>query len=388
MAMHIVIDVRFFARAAGGISRYSRALIQQLNSIDTTNRYTVVILERDQAEWAAFARQTQLSSERWRSTTTDIAYYTYAEQTRLPAVLSALNPDLVHFTNFNLPLLWNRPFIATIHDLTILNYPVGRRQKSLIAQTAFRWTIRHSLRSARAVITVSKTSREDLVKRFGAEPDKIHVTYEGVDEAYQPVNLPLRGRAQTHLQERYGIRAPYFLFVSQWRPHKGILDLVESYEIFRKTDSRNVAQLVITGKANAAFPEIPARIAASPFARDIVCPGFVDEADLPKLYQAAEAFVFPSLYEGFGLTPLEAMACGTPVLAANTSCLPEILEDAAILLAPDEHDEWARTMREIVSNRTLRRDLHAAGLARARTFSWRKMAQATLALYTEAPKMR
>ncbi len=381
---HIVLDARFFGRSAGGIGRYTRALIRQLSLLDTDHRYTVLILPKDLSEWEEFKREHILDAERWQVQVTDITYYSYAEQTRLPGVLNSLGPDLVHFTNFNHPLTWNRPSVVTIHDLTILNYPVGRRQQSLIAQAAFRLTIRHALRRAGKVITVSETSRNDLAVRFGADPGKIAVTLEGVDEAYQPINLPQRGRAHTYLKERYNIRPPYLLFVSQWRPHKGILTLVEAYEQFRTRDPHNLAQLVITGRPNQDFPEIPARVDASPFAVDIIRPGFVEEADLPKLYQAAEAFVFPSLYEGFGLTPLEAMACGTPVLATDTSCLPEILGNAAVFLPPDDPPAWATGFEHILADRTLRRNLHAAGLAQARGYSWQKMAQETLAVYKQA----
>lgn len=382
--MHIVLDARFFAQTAGGISRYTRALIREVTASQTGHHFTVLIPTVNTAEWQAFAKQAALDPKQWRMQPIDIPYYSYAEQTRLPGLLNRLEPDLVHFTNFNHPVLWNQPFVVTMHDLTILNYPVGRRQRSALAQAAFRWTIRHGLNSAKRVITVSQTSRDDLVDHFGGQPDRLAVVYEGVDAAYQPVNLPLRGRAQTYLKERYGIRPPFLLFVSQWRPHKGILTLIEAYERLRLADPRRQVQLVVTGRANDHFPEIPARMEASSFAADIIRPGFVDEIDLPKLYQAAQAFVFPSLYEGFGLTPLEAMACGTPVLASDASCLPEILGDAALLLPPTNPALWAKAMARVLDDAAVRRQLHAAGLAQARHYSWRQMAEDTLAIYEKA----
>lgn len=382
--MHIVIDARFLRQAAGGIGRYVRALLRELNTLKNDHHYTVLLTPEDQTDWLELVQRAGLAEPRWQSKIIDIANYSYAEQTTFPRLLRSLKPDLVHFTNFNHPLLWSSPFIVTIHDLTILNYPVGRRQKSVIAQLAFGATLKHAVRAAKKVITVSEVSKKDILTQIGGESEAISVTYEGVDDHYQPVNFPQRGRNQVLLTQKYGIRAPYLLFVSQWRPHKGIDTLVKSYETLRSRQKRYQPQLVITGQPNPNFPEIPALIERSRFAPDIIRPGFIDEADLPRLYQGAEAFIFPSRYEGFGLTPLEAMASGTPVIASNTSCLPEILGEAAVLVDPDQPVAWADAIESLLGNRSLWTKYRTAGLARARDFSWKKMAQETLDLYEAA----
>ncbi|MEK7460650.1 MAG: glycosyltransferase family 1 protein [Patescibacteria group bacterium] len=381
---HIVIDGRFLRRSTGGIGRYTQALIRELINLASPYRYTVLLRPADQADWAMLVEPLKVDTDQWQTHVVDIPHYSLAEQTKLIQVLRGLKPDLVHFTNFNHPIRWRSPFVVTIHDLTILKYPVGTRQASKVFQWAFRQTLRHAALASRQVITVSETSKNDLVGLLHLPPAKVAVTYEGVDEIFQPVNLPLRGRGQRLLAEKLHLRPPYLLFVSQWRPHKGLPILIEAYDLFRKANPRLKPQLVVVGQPNADYPEILAAIKKSPYGEDIVRPGFISETDLVHLYQTAEAFVFPSLYEGFGLPPLEAMAAGTPVIASDTSCLPEILGEAARLVPANDPSALASALAEVVTNRLLWRQLRAAGLARVRQFSWRKMGQETLAIYKAA----
>ncbi len=381
-SLHIVIDGRFLRRTTGGIGRYTQALIDELAQLDSDYRYTVVISQEDWADWLELADRVKLRPDQWRAIVSASRHYSYQEQIELPRLLASLQPDLVHFTNFNHPILWQRPFVITIHDLTIFRYPVGARQESALAQLAFRTVVRHALSRAKEVITVSETSKHDLIEFFHAPAQKIAVTYEGVDEHYQSMSLPQRGRTQRWLAQTYAIRPPYFLFVSQWRPHKGIETLISAFELFRDRYPRVRPQLVVVGAPHPNYPDILERLTTSRYTTDIIRPGFVDERDLPKLYAAAELFVFPSEYEGFGLPPLEAMASGTPVLAAQTSCLPEILGDAARYAQPGDAAAWAEAMHRIVTDRSLWSQLRAAGTRQARRYSWQKMARETLAIYT------
>lgn len=381
---HIVIDARFFRRATGGIGRYIRALIRELAGFNAPYHYTVLLTPADTDDWQAFAQKVALPKNVWQSQVIDIPHYSLAEQTKLPRLLTDLKPDLVHFTNFNHPLQYQKPFVVTFHDLTILKFPVGSRQRSPLAQLGFRLTVRHALRQARHILTVSEASKDDLVTHLGADPQRIAVTYEGIDSQYQPVNLPQQGRLQTELVERYQLHSPYLLFVSQWRPHKGIGLLLDAYDEFRTHHSRLKPPLVLVGAPNPNYPEIPARIDASPYRADILRPGFVPEEDLPLFYQAAAVFVFPSIYEGFGLTPLEAMACGTPVIASQASCLPEILGEAALYAKPNDPASWVTAIETLLTDRSLWQKYRTAGLAQARRYSWHTMAQQTLAVYERA----
>lgn len=387
-SQHIVLDARFLRRTTGGIGRYSQALIRELMEQETGHRYTVLIRPADQPEWRQLLEEHPAANLFWRAEIADIPHYSLAEQTRLPQMLRWLAPDLVHFTNFNHPILWLGRFVVTIHDLTIQKYPVGPHQSSRLFQFGFRQVLRHAARRAQAILTVSETSKNDLASAYHIPPEKIQVTYEGVDPIYQPLNLPQRGRQQGLLPDQLRIRPPFFLFVSQWRPHKGLSTLIEAYELLRDAYPKLAPQLVVVGQPNPAYPELPDRIERSPYRGDMILPGFVAEADLVRLYQTATAFVFPSLYEGFGLPPLEAMAAGTPVVASQTSCLPEILGDAALYAEPANPKALAEALAEVVTKTHLWRHLRAAGLAQARQYSWQKMAKETAAIYENALKAR
>ncbi|MBI4175077.1 glycosyltransferase family 4 protein [Candidatus Berkelbacteria bacterium] len=384
-SMHILLDARLLRRETGGIGRYSQALMRWLSDVPTRHRFSALMTEADRGDWQRLVA-THPHLRNWLVRFDGPAHYTVAEQVVLPKILRSLRPDLVHFLNTNHPITYHWPFVVTIHDLTILKYPVGSRQRSFLMQAAYRWVLRHAVTKSRRILTVSDTTKQDIRRMFQAEPERIVVTPEGVDEDYQPVSLPQRGRVQRHIQEVLGVRAPYFLFVSQWRPHKGILTLVQAYEelcqrLAKRNPRARVPQLVIAGKPHPAYPEIPRRIAQSPFVEHISTPGFVDEEVLPALYQGADAFLFPSEYEGFGLTPLEAMASGTPVLASNTSSLPEVIGKAGVLLDPHAPAVWVDAMEKILGDRDLWRKLRSAGMVQARRFSWQTMAQETLAAY-------
>lgn len=378
---HIVIDARFFRKITGGIGRYTRALIRELILTDRINRYTVILSPADEPDWQTFASEIRLKSTDWQTCVVDIPHYSLAEQIKLPKVLASLAPDLVHFTNFNHPLSWNRPFVITIHDLTIFKYPVGPKQRSPIAQLAFRAVIRHALARAKKIITISNSSKHDLVRYFSARSERLEVIYEGIDPAYQPTSLAQRGRVQNYLKAQFNIRSPYILFVSQWRPHKGLGVLVNAYHELRDKYPKLIPQLVLVGKPHPDYPEILKLIETSRYRRDIIMPGFVDEEVLPKLYQGAEVFVFPSLYEGFGLPPLEAMACGAPVVASRASCLPEILGQSALFARPDDPHELADTLAKIFTDHKLWRAVRAAGFEEVKKYSWHEMADETLKVY-------
>lgn len=385
--LHIVIDARHFRRATGGIGRYTQALIAALAKIDATNRYTILLDPTDRAEWDELVGTECLPPARFVPIVVDIPYYSFKEQTTLPRLLAKLRPDVVHFTNFNHPLTWYRPFVVTIHDLTMLKFPTGASQTSSVNQLGFRASLWHAAMASRLVLTDSESSKRDIVAHLPAKAAKVRVTYPAVTGNFRAVNLPQRGRIQAYLSKEYGIRPPYFLFTSQWRPHKGITTLVSAYERYRDDHPDGApARLVIAGKPQPHFPEIPAMIERSRYNADILRPGFFKEEDLPKLYQAAEAFLFPSLYEGFGIPPLEALACGTPVVCSNSSSLPEVVGDAAILLPPTDVAAWAHAMHQIVTDRALRRSLTEKAASQARKFSWQRTAEQTLEAYRQTAK--
>jgi glycosyltransferase involved in cell wall biosynthesis len=368
--MKIAIDARFYRKSTGGIGRYTRALLLELSKIDHNNQYTIFLTPNDKLEY-------NIKAKNFIPQIVDIKHYSVAEQTKFLKILNRGDFDLVHFTNFNHPILYKKKFIATIHDLTLMLYPGGKH--SLAKKIGFKLVISKAVKKAVKIISVSEATKKDLINVFKADTKKIKVIYEGIDESYKMKKQELRTKNENILK-KYNITKPYLLFISQWRPHKGIVQLVESFEILKKKFKIS-HQLVIVGKSIPGFPEISYTIHHTPYTKDIVTPGFVAEEDLPILYQNADVFVFPSHYEGFGLPPLEAMACGTSVAASNVSCIPEILGSAAIYFDPYSPEKIAEAIYKILHSLSLKKTLIGRGLAQAEKYSWTKMAKETLDLY-------
>jgi len=382
--MKIVLDGRFLRRTTGGIGRYTQSLIREMAKLSSQDEFIVLITPDDVADWQDLVTSAQLSPQRWQSKVVSIPHYSLAEQTQLPKILNELAPDLVHFLNFNHPILYRGKFVVTVHDLTILRYPVGAKQQSPIFRWGFRQVLSHAVRAAAQIIADSDATKDDIVNILGAPSDRIRTVYLGFDPSYQPINLPQRGRLHAYLNEKYSIRTPYLLFLSQWRPHKGIGVLLDAYQQLRDNEPKLTPKLVLAGKPHPAYPEINEQVKRHPYAADITVPGFVTEEDLPKLYQAAEIFICPSLYEGFGLPPLEAMACGTPVISSDSTSLPEVVADAGVLVPAGNASALAGAIGSLLKDQKRLRDYHALGLRRARAFPWEKTARETLAIYQEA----
>lgn len=368
--MKIAIDARFYRKSTGGIGRYTRALLRELVKIDHKNQYHIYLTKEDMREF-------NISSKNFFPKIVDITHYTFSEQTKLLKELNHGKFDLVHFSNFNHPLFYRGKFIITIHDLTLMLYPPTKKKHSLIKKVGLSLTMKNAVKKAQKIIAVSEATKNDIVKILGADPKKIEVIYEGVDQNY---NNKLMANGQKLIADRYQIQKPYLLFVSQWRPHKGILQLIKAFEILKK-HYKLKHKLVIVGKANADFPEIPYAIRHTPYADDIITPGFIDEKDLPEIYRRADLYVFPSHYEGFGLGPLEAMACGTPVISSNTSCMPETLSDAALYFDPFDPLDISKKIYHTLYDKNLKSAIIEKGLDRVKKFSWLTMAKKTLKLY-------
>ncbi|EKD57088.1 MAG: glycosyl transferase, group 1 [uncultured bacterium] len=387
--MHIVIDARFYRSSTAGLGRYTRALIRELIKIDHVNQYTIIITPADEAEYDQQIKNLLSSRTRVKGNLkiknfskfiVPITHYTLAEQIKFVKVLNDLKPDLVHFTNFNHPILYRGKFVTTAHDLTVMLHPVGRMQKSLIRRIAFNKVMSHAVTASRKVIAISEATKKDLVKYLHTDPKKIQVIYEGVDSQYKPI-----ANSQSLIANKYIITKPYILFVSQWRPHKGLSELIKAFGIL-KEKYKLPHQLVITGKPNNDFFDLLSAINHSPFVKDIIRPGFMPEEDLPALFNGASAFIFPSHYEGFGLPPLEAMACGTPVISSNVSCMPEILGDAAVYFDPNKPEDMAERINDILISDDKQQILVNKGFEQVKKYSWAKMARETLDVYKEVIK--
>lgn len=384
--MKIGIDARFWRKSTGGIGRYTRNLVFNLLKMDQKNEYFLFLTPDD-------IKECDLEAKNLKKIVVPIPHYTLAEQIKLPFIFKKYNLDLIHFTNFNHSLLYPGKFVVTIHDLTMSFFPVGRKQKSFLRRAAYNLTLKHAVKKASAVIAVSKSTKKDIVKHLGADPKKVFITYEGVEEEWKNSEFRIRNLESEKILNKYNIKKPYILFISQWRPHKNIERLIEAYEILQLTTSNQqltTLQLVLGGKSDKEFPQIIERVekAKQKFPNQIIIPGFVTDEDLPILYQNAEVFVFPSLYEGFGLPALEAMTLNCPVVASNTSCLPEILGNAAIYFDPYNPKDIADKIKKVLTDKNFRDNLRNKGKEQVKKYSWEKMAKETLEIYKKVARSK
>lgn len=292
---------------------------------------------------------------------------------RLGPALMRDRPDLLFVPAHVVPLLHPPRSVVTIHDLGYLVFPeahTARRRLELDLST--RWC----LHAARRVIAISQVTKDDLVRHYGADPQRVAVVHHGVGSAFRPPDDPGQIAAT---RARYGLDAPYFLYVGAIQPRKNLARLIEAFARAAASDTL----LVIAGRRGWLSDPIMRRADELGIARRVRFPGYVPDADLPALLGGALAFVFPSLYEGFGMPVLEAMACGAPVLTSTTSALPEVAGDAALLVDPCDTDAIAAALARLAADAPLRADLRARGLARTAGFSWERCARDTLTVLLE-----
>jgi glycosyltransferase involved in cell wall biosynthesis len=294
-------------------------------------------------------------------------------QGSLPALIRRTEPDLCHFPNAMAPLYQERPFVVTIHDASLFLYSQFHPRTRILS---IRLMLPFVARRAAAVITVSQHARRELIRILGLAPEKVHVVYEAAGGEFRPVT----GEQQLEaLRRKYNLPEHFLLYVGTLEPRKNLIRMVHSLREVRRRGHPH--HLVLVG-ANGWYQTLLRREVARLELDDVVhFMGYLPTADLPGLFSLATLFVFPSLYEGFGLPPLEAMASGAPVLSSNRSSLPEILGDAAHLVDPENEDDLTEGLAILLADSERRRWLAERGLARARAFSWRQAARETAAIY-------
>jgi glycosyltransferase involved in cell wall biosynthesis len=313
------------------------------------------------------------SKVRITKTNHHISIYSLREQIILPYYCKKLKPDLVHYPNFNLSFYSPSPFVVTIHDLIYYLYPEACPNKlgHLYAKTM----LRRAARKSKLVITDSFFSKNDIVKHLGIPEEKVCVVYIGVNQKYHPIENPKR------FLRKYNLPENYILYVGNHEVRKNIVGLLRAYSISK---CRNDYFLVIGGKKDPRRGEIYEAIKKLSLENRVIFTDYILEEDLPAIYTAAKLFVFPSFYEGFGLPPLEAMACGTPVVCSNATSLPESVGKAAITVEPSDISGLARAMDEVLSNQVLQKELIREGIEQAKKFSWENTAKKTIEVYRKA----
>lgn len=290
-------------------------------------------------------------------------------------------PSVLFIPAHVVPAVRRCPTVVTIHDVGYLDYPQAYRRT--------RWWYLHlstlfSTRVATSIIADSQATKSDLIRRYKVQPDKIVVVHLGCDDIFAPVES---SEVISATKTRCGIQGEYFLYLGTLQPRKNVLGLLRAFGQF-KAQGGSGYKLVLAGGKGWLYEPIYRAVGELGLTDEVIFAGYVPEADLPALISGAVALVFPSFHEGFGLPALQAMACGTPVIASDVSSLPEVVGDAGLLLDPNDIGGWARGMAEVASDERLRQGMRERGIVRASALSWERCARETLRVLEEAGSER
>ncbi len=361
---------RVQAEGGTGTEAYSLSLIRELLRLGAPHRFRLYFREGEAVRLFA------PDPARWEARV--IPFPRLWTHVRLSWEMVRCPPDALFVPAHVLPLVHPRRSVVTVHDLGYLRFPEAHPP---FERWYLDWSTRFNGRAAARVLALSETTRDDLVRHYGVPPEKVRVVYPGLRDGMAPVED--EGRIRDVLA-RYGVRQPYFLYVGTLKPRKNLLRLVRAYARFAAEEHGDGARplLVLAGKPGWQHEALVREVERLGLAGTVVFPGYVEDADLPALYTGALAFVFPSLYEGFGLPLVEAMACGTPVVASRTSACGEVAGDAALLVDPLSEEEIAGALAQVARDADLRAALAARGRERARAFSWERAAREVLDVLT------
>jgi glycosyltransferase involved in cell wall biosynthesis len=370
--LRIAIDAHSVGTELGGNESYATNLIEALAEIDTVNRYTLYVTRREAVE---------RFSNRWPNFVVR-ATLPHTPLVRIPLTLSAelrKNPVDVLHVQFTSPPFSPCPVVVSIHDLSFEHLPQTFKRRS---RTQLRMTVRRSARKAAQVVALSEHARSDIITTYGIKPEKLNVIPLAAPSYFGPVEDA--GELQ-RVRQIYGIEPDYILTVGSIQPRKNLSRLIAAYSSLRRAQREvKLPQLVLVGKCAWLYDETLRTIKELEVSNSVVLTGYVPEANLPALYSGALCFVYPSYFEGFGLPPLEAMKCGAPVIVSNTTSLPEVVGQSAILVDPFDVNDIASAIEKVISNSDLRSHLRVKGFERARLFDWRETARQTVAVYKKA----
>ena len=358
------------AGKGGGIERYARGLIKGLQKIDKSNEY-ILFTNRDCS--GTFTLTGNFKEISYNVSATFRPAKILWEQIVLPLQIRKQGIDVLLSAGNITPFIQSCPSAVILYDMIPYVRPEVFTGLELAAlKTLFRASASMSTK----VITISESSKKEIVNRLHVHEDKVTVVYAGCDEQFKPV--PVTAQARQSLKN-LGLPQKYILYVASSRKYKNIDGLIKAFKLL-KENYHAEQSLVITGLAGRAQPAIDRLVSSLGLQSSVVMSGFIEDEMMPLLYSAADIFVYPSFYEGFGLPVIEAMACGVPVAASNMTSLPEAVGDAGLLFDPSNHEEMAETLHRIISDPGCRNDLITKGFARAKTFSWEKAASETLAV--------
>ena len=369
--MRVAIDIR---RAGDyGLGTYIRNIVNRLARIDHESRYLLIGERRHMAEFDPLPDNFELLEYAHQPGT-------FRTHLHLPWVLRQRRVDILHMPWFYAPAIVPSRLLITVHDLSDVLAPLVGASPPV--QTGRLFFARRALNRADHIFAVSHASKRDLARFFHIPESKITVVYDAVDERF--LNEPLPADADRIL-ERHAVNSPYVLYAGNIRPQKNLPRLIEAFAVakaeLRGNPEFDQLKLLVIGEALTRHADLRRAVVRARVREDVRFLGFVPGPVLRVFYSRALAFLFPSLYEGFGLPPLEAMAHGTPVLTSNVSSLPEVFQDAALLVNPENVFDIARGIRQILTDSALRQTLRRRGHERARIYSWEHAARLVHAAY-------
>jgi glycosyltransferase involved in cell wall biosynthesis len=370
--MKIGIDARTLFKPSGGVGTYLRNLLGGLSTLDSDHQY-ILFFDEEPPQKLDFLEELNFTTRTLRLPLGQ--NLTTWNNLRLPLELRSHPVDIFHFPFYTVPLLKSAKWVVSIHDITYKIHPEWFDWKGWLTFRPFSYW---AVKMAERILTCSYASKEDILRCYKIPEQKVVVTYYGVSKDFQPVDNPDK---LAQVQKKYHLHHPLILYVGSFTVRKNLVRLIRAFHRLiaeKKLD----AYLLLVGRPLSPSPDLPSLVKELELEHRIsFISDYIPQEVLCLLYNLADLFVYPSLYEGFGLPPLEAMACGTPVVTSHISSLPEITGDAAILINPYDPGEIAEALFEGLTNPVLRKELVQKGLERVQQFSWKKTAWETLQVY-------
>lgn len=375
--MRIGIDFTSAIQQRAGIGRYTRELVRALADLDDVNDYVLLQASRGAKEpigaWSDnFHVRSLPLTDHW------LAILWHRLRLPIPVETCIGRIDIFHSPDFVLPPVWRAHTVLTVHDLSFLTTPetFDPALRDYLSRSVPR-----AVGHADHILADSQSTKKDLVTHLNADPGRIAVAYPGVDPRFRPLEEP----AITAIRNRYRLTQPFILSVGTLQPRKNYSTLIEAYSHLHRNAAGRIVPplLVIAGNKGWLYQEIFQTVERLGLDDQVRFLGFVPDEDLPALYNAAEVFALPSLYEGFGLPVLEALACGTPVVTSNVSSLPEVAGDAALLVSPHDVEGLTQALYRALTDPELRTRLRERGLTQARKFTWQQTAETVLGIYRQ-----
>jgi len=368
--MKVCIDIQSAVTQRAGVGRYTRELVQHLGRAAPDDRFLLTYF--DFKGRAAPIEVPNASQHAIRYCPGRLAQFAWKTLGWPPYDMFAGDADLYHFPNFIIPPLRNKKSVVTIHDVSFVPYPHFAEERNV---RYLRTHIKETVKRADAIITVSEFSAREICSYLGADEERVFAVHHGISDTFARPGAEETARVLADCK----LDRPYLLTVGTVEPRKNLTLMVEAFEHLKDFDG----DLVIAGGLGWKYEPILERIRKSPRAKSIRCLGYTDDSRLPALYAGASAFLLTSYYEGFGFPPVEAMACGTPVVSSTGGSLAEVLGDGAVLLESYSGEEWAEQIGRVLTDSRFREELIDRGRIKAASYSWAEAASKTMAVYRQ-----